>query len=257
MTEVSIPKKVLQTWKCETLPDHWSTSPEMIAEHMPDWEYTLMTDEMNRAFVAEHFPDFLDTYDNFPYPIQRADAIRACWLYVHGGTYMDLDLHMRKPIQPLLTGNADLFLVRSQNFSSYYTNAFMATTAKHPFWLLYIEEMKKPVKWWAITKHLAVMESTGPLALTRAIKRAQAEGMSLTIAEMPPDLLSGCSVCDPKPCKLTDSYIATLEGSSWCGNDTQVFTWFYCRIWRVIIIVLVILFVIWFMRRASKHRRSR
>jgi mannosyltransferase OCH1-like enzyme len=35
-----------------------------------------MTDELNRKFIIDYFPSFLPYYDAFPYPIQRADAIR-------------------------------------------------------------------------------------------------------------------------------------------------------------------------------------
>ena len=251
LCDPAIPKKVMQTWKtsAEGIPEHWKSSPEQIALHMPDWEYTLMTDEMNRAFVAEHFPDFLETFDNFPHGIQRADAIRVCWLYVHGGLYMDLDLHIRKPIQHLFCEEADLYVVRSQNFKWFYTNAFMASKAKHPFWLIYLDEMKKPDAWWAVTHHLKVLNSTGPLAFTRSINRALREGMDLKIHELPDNLLSGCSVCDPKPCQLKESYIATLEGSSWVKSDGEFFTWVYCRSWRILFIVLIVVFIIWWSRR--------
>jgi mannosyltransferase OCH1-like enzyme len=86
-----IPKLIMQTWKTNELPDKWKPTQLSINRYMSDWKYILMTDEMNRNFIIHHFPNFLPYYDAFPYPIQRADAIRYAWLYVHGGLYLDCD----------------------------------------------------------------------------------------------------------------------------------------------------------------------
>jgi mannosyltransferase OCH1-like enzyme len=37
------------------------------------------------------YPWFLETFDGYPYPIQRADAIRYFVLHHFGGIYIDLD----------------------------------------------------------------------------------------------------------------------------------------------------------------------
>src|SRR4029077_5740316 len=96
-----IPKRVMQTWKCKDIPDKWKKSQPSIRKYMPDWEYTLMTDEDNLAFVKHHFPEYLDIYLSFPYPIQRADCIRYMYLYIHGGIYMDLDYEVLEPLDHL------------------------------------------------------------------------------------------------------------------------------------------------------------
>ena len=40
---------------------------------------------------ACRYPWFLETFDGYPYPIQRADAIRYFVLHHFGGIYIDLD----------------------------------------------------------------------------------------------------------------------------------------------------------------------
>jgi mannosyltransferase OCH1-like enzyme len=37
------------------------------------------------------YPWFLDTYDGYPYPVQRTDAIRYFLIRHFGGVYIDLD----------------------------------------------------------------------------------------------------------------------------------------------------------------------
>ena len=51
----------------------------------------LWTDEKAREFIAKEYPWFLETFDNYPYPIQRADSIRYFVLSHYGGVYLDLD----------------------------------------------------------------------------------------------------------------------------------------------------------------------
>jgi mannosyltransferase OCH1-like enzyme len=46
---------------------------------------------MARTFIATHYPWFLDTFNGYKYPIQRADSIRYFALYHYGGIYIDLD----------------------------------------------------------------------------------------------------------------------------------------------------------------------
>ncbi len=46
---------------------------------------------MSRDFIADEYGWFLDTFDNYVYPIQRADAIRYFVLAHYGGFYIDLD----------------------------------------------------------------------------------------------------------------------------------------------------------------------
>lgn len=51
----------------------------------------MWTNEKSREFIAEEYPWFLDTFDGYKYPIQRADSIRYFVLAHYGGIYLDLD----------------------------------------------------------------------------------------------------------------------------------------------------------------------
>lgn len=248
-----IPRLVMQTWKNEVVPEHWQDSQEAIFEHLDDWSYTLMTDDMNRDFVEEHFPDFLDSYDAFPHNIQRADAIRACWLYVHGGLYIDLDLMLMKPLDDILGYDNDLYLINSGNLSNCYTNAFMISRPKHPFWLVYLEEMKKPPKWYTgLSHHLYIMTTTGPMAFTRSIKRALSEGMDLNIKVLNnTEMLGDCDACSEKPYYMSGSYIKTLQGSSWVKADGKIITFAFCNKMKIIILVIIVLVIIFAIKRNS------
>ena len=64
----------------------------------PGWRYMLWTDEDNLEFVRSKYPEFLDLYLYWPYPIQRVDMVRYLILDYYGGIYCDLD---QQPLQSL------------------------------------------------------------------------------------------------------------------------------------------------------------
>lgn len=251
---VKIPKIIMQTWKNNQVPNKWKESPESIKELMPDWEYVLMTDEMNREFVKEHFPDFLRYYDGFPYNIQRADAIRYCWLYVNGGMYMDLDIKLQHDLSSLFYDDADIYLVASGNIGSCITNSFMASKPRCQVWLDMIEYMKKDLNFYHVFKHSIVMSSTGPVALNHVVKTSNTSYITL-----PARLLMPCSTCDIK-CDVSNAWIQPLEGGSWNGWDSLVANTCMCN-WKaitviiaVVIVALVVIFLMWYYGYWDKNK---
>lgn len=67
----------------------------------------LWTDDKSRELIATEYPWFLDTFDNYSQPIQRADAIRYFVLAHFGGIYIDLDdvsLRPSRSFNPVTSG---------------------------------------------------------------------------------------------------------------------------------------------------------
>lgn len=241
--DVKIPRIIMQTWKDHNIPKKWRESSQSIQEHMKDWKYVLMTDEDNRNFVKDHFPEFLSYYDGFEYNIQRVDAIRYMWLYIHGGIYMDLDFVVLKPLDDLFKDitNAEIYLVSSGNIGVYITNSFMAAKPKCKLWLDVIERMKKPLPWFYLGKHMRVMNTTGPIMLTHVVTNS-----SYPYIRLPKAKINPCSVCDLR-CPLGDTYLRPLEGSSWVGYDTAVYNYFMCN-WKpvsIFVVILVVFILLW------------
>ena len=240
--DVAIPRKILQTWKTHEVPEVWKSSPASIQKFMPGWEHVFMTNDDNRAFVEQHFPDFLPYYDGFKYPIMRADAIRYMWLYVSGGLYVDLDIEIMKPLDDLFT-HGELFVVPSGNTAWVLTNSFMASVPGHPVWLDVIDEMKKPPSPLWITKHMQIIGQTGPAMLDRVVKRSKHPYTVLPRLE-----LMRCTQCDPTPCFFEGTYIRHLEGMSWCSWDSRLFNLLWCnrQFFAMLLIVLVVVLLAYF-----------
>lgn len=232
---VTIPKIIMQTWKTNDLPDKWKPSQSSIKKHMSEWGYTLMTDDMNRSFIIEYFPEFITYYDAFPYPIQRADAIRYCWLYINGGLYIDCDFELLAPLDHLFQDNYDIYLLESSNTEDTITNGFMASKPGNRLWLEMIEEMKKSPGGYAIEKHIMVMNTTGPLALNRVVKDT-----CIAFKLLPSDKLNPYNLCETEYNK-PNVLMRPLQGSSWIGASGKMYQWCYCKINYALILVVIFL----------------
>ncbi len=169
-----IPKIIHQTWKDENIPSEWQTFSLTWKKFNPQWDYILWTNESSRLFVKEYYPDFLSVYDNYPFDIQRADAIRYLVLHHFGGLYVDLDMECLQPIEPLLTGKSFVVGLEPQQHASWQNidkmicNAFMASIKNHALLVEIIHTMKYTKT--TETLHNDVMATTGPLMLTDVIK---------------------------------------------------------------------------------------
>lgn len=249
-----IPKIVFQTWKTSEVPLKWKTSPETIKTYLPDWKYVLMTDTDNRNMIAEFFPTFLPYYDKFPYAIQRADAMRYCFLYLYGGVYIDLDMELTQDLEPFLESNSDLYFINSGNVTDCITNSFLISRSKHPIWLEMLEYMKRPAPKWAFSKHFTVLSTTGPIALDKVVKSSNYQ---YTI--LPRALFMPCSICNMKTCDTSQAILKPLEGGSWNRIDTTLINMCMCN-WRtlsiiIIIIIIALLLVGWLRKRVNiKHK---
>lgn len=219
-----VPKIIHQTYKTEQIPEKWKISHSEWKNKHPSAQYMFWTDEDNRKFVEENFPDYLETFDNFPYPIQRADAIRYMLLYKFGGVYSDLDIVPNEDVFPYLE-SGKVFLMKSANSSKTTTNMFMASIPKQEFWLEVLEATKCCLPFYAVGKHLKVMMSTGPLMLSSVVEKTKS-----VITYLPTCLFNPSDISDVdsgKSGERRDTVLRIIEGSSWHSFDSRMFNFFF------------------------------
>ena len=254
-TSSGIPKIIHQTWKTKEVPDHWKKSKDEWQRLHPDWLYILWTDEDIRNHIKDHHPDFLELHDNYEYNIQRADMIRYFILYDFGGVYSDLDLYPTENIEKYLTNSSDYF-VYSAN-ANCFTNALMISTGNSPIFLEIFKELKTPLPWWAIGKHLKVMKSTGPLMLDKTLKDTS---YSYTI--LPKSKFNPYSVTENFNIHKEGSVIRTLEGSSWHSFDSTFYNFVmkyntFFILFGIISLLLIICGLIYYILKYKKCRESK
>jgi mannosyltransferase OCH1-like enzyme len=188
----------------------------MIASKGLNWyaneQVQLWTDEKSRAFIATEYPWFLDTFDNYPFPIQRADSIRYFVLVFYGGIYIDLDDGCNRSLDPLLSYPA---WVR-RTVPTGISNDAMGAVPQHPFFLRVIESLQSYNRNWGMP-YITVMYSTGPLFLSVVWKEY------LRATRPPSDHVR--ILMPDEYNKHAWSFFTVVKGSSWHGKDAQTIFW--------------------------------
>ncbi|TGO92436.1 hypothetical protein BPOR_0003g00340 [Botrytis porri] len=207
-----IPKIIHQTYINESIPERWKAGQQSCIELHDDYEYKLWTDEASRAFIATEYPWFLDTFDSYPFPIQRADSIRYFVLAHYGGIYIDLDDGCKRRLEPLLSYPAWL----RRTVPTGISNDAMGSVPQHPFFLRVIESLQAYNRNWGMP-YITVMYSTGPLFLS-----------VLWIEYMRTVTNEAGRVRNLMPDKYNKhawSFFNIVKGNSWHGKDAQTIFW--------------------------------
>lgn len=172
----------------------------------------LWTDEKSREFIRAEYPWFLETFDNYPFPIERADAIRYFVLAYYGGIYIDLDDGCNRRLDPLLSYPAWVRFTVPTGIS----NDAMGAVKQHPFFIRVIESLQSYNRNWAMP-YITVMYSTGPLFLSVVWKEYIAATRPLPehVRILMPDEYKGHAW----------SFFNISKGSSWHGKDAQTIFW--------------------------------
>jgi len=158
-----IPKIIHQSYKdWDSKPHFFNKSPELIKELMPDWEYKFWSDEDLDLFIKETYPDSYEMWLTLTPKIKRIDVSRYYLLHHFGGVYLDMDFHLRKDIEHLLTG-AKIFSYKSYQAVvkgwDFFGNAFMASEKEEDFWLDLIQWIYEQPNSDGVLQH------TGPMGI--------------------------------------------------------------------------------------------
>lgn len=229
-SEHLIPKILHQTYINTSVPLVWQEAQASCLKlhPKPEWEYKLWTDDMSLDFIAEHYPEFSETFKNYRYPIERADAIRYFVLDYYGGVYIDLDDGCQRPLEPLLKYPA---FVRKTSPTG-VSNDAMGGVPGHPFFKLVTEELKRYDRSW-ILPYITVMASTGPLFLSVIWRHYSDDGFNVgdgkdggRVRILFQDMYQG------KP----RSFFTHHMGNSWHAYDVQLIFWVWSATTRYLVL---------------------
>ncbi|KAF2208363.1 glycosyltransferase family 32 protein [Cercospora zeae-maydis SCOH1-5] len=229
-TKPMIPKIIHQTYINTSIPAVWQEAQQscLHLHQEPDWKYMLWTDALADEFVAKEYPEFLDTFRGYQYPIQRADAIRYFVLEHFGGIYIDLDDGCNRSLEPLLRYPA---FVR-KTIPTGVSNDAMGAVPGHPFFQRVIEELPNYDRSWLLP-YISVMASTGPLFVSIIWRHYSDEGFNVG------DGPDGGRVRIIFPQEYQNqpwSFFTHHLGNSWHGYDVQLIFWL-ARNWVLVTII--------------------
>ncbi|KAJ5646497.1 hypothetical protein N7490_002869 [Penicillium lividum] len=222
----NVPLILHQTTATEKIPDQWVQPQKGCKQAYSGFEYKLWTDASARDFLANHYPWFVDTWDDYAFPIQRADSIRYFVLYHFGGIYLDMDTWCNRtlPVQDLGSKETKDYALFKSTLPTGVTNDLLVTSARHPVYAAAIAQL--PIShsitraWAHFQPHSAIMISAGPMFLTMVVKNYLLEQSSL-----PSKSIEVFNATELAP------FITDLESSTWSRADTKVLTWIGERPW--------------------------
>jgi len=227
-----IEKIIHQTYitaNTSTWPEAWRDTPSAWKKHHPDWKYMFWTDESARTFIETEYPWFLSHFDAYPFPIQRADAIRYFVLYHYGGLYADLDLQPKHSLDKYLV-DTDVALFETPNLG--LTNMIVASRKGSPF--MKCVAAKLASYQWQVHHEFArlrawrILTGTGPTYLWGMTSRSLC-GHNFVNHNEKLRIVSGeatgrCSLCggvDMQKC-AANGLLKHIQGSSWHGSAKDV-----------------------------------
>ena len=178
MNAIGIPKIIHQIWSGidEPLPDIFKMLGDTWKHDYPEWEYRVWDNRMMNDFVQEHYPQYWTAYQQFPYNIQRWDAIRYLLLDKIGGMYVDFDYESLSSIEPLIEGKTCCFSEEPATHGGgfelqmehYFNNGMMLSVPNHPFMKKVVEAVFSPEEnEYNIHRFDYVLRTTGPWMLMR------------------------------------------------------------------------------------------
>lgn len=211
----------MQTWKSLDVPPEWLESTLSLQQSLEgtDWHYVFITDEQLFVFVRQKFPHLLQSMTELPYGVQRADVLRYLWLYVYGGIYIDMDYKIQKSfIKYIEDLKVPLCVLHSANVSLCITNSFIvAKPGLRFFYDLACKALGRPNgSWWAFSKHIEIMTSTGPLAFHSAVTQS---GLSYVV--LPNELFLPNSP-ELEASTNNEAFMVPVKGASWNSLDSQI-----------------------------------
>jgi mannosyltransferase OCH1-like enzyme len=239
-----IPKIIHQTWKNNEIPDNWKDAVNSCKKINNDFEYILWTHESMEEFVAQYYPEFLNTYTSYKHNIQRCDAFRYLVLYKYGGVYLDMDIICKKNLSDLL--QYDIVLSRSANIDASFTNAFYMVIPNHPFIKFCIDNLPNYVNSWSFFgTHLHIMNSTGPMFLTNVINKYKLKNIKNMYILKNEEFAGDCNTCNENKC-IGGIYFSHIVGRTWHEWDSTLYNFCFCNYKKIIIAIILVIVVCYF-----------
>lgn len=98
--EKYVAKNILQTYKHSKLPKYIKNN---LIKLNPEWNYNFYDDNQVKNFLKKEYPSIvLEKFNSFTKGAHKADLFRVCWLYKHGGVYIDVDVEFFEPLNNLI-----------------------------------------------------------------------------------------------------------------------------------------------------------
>ena len=236
----TIPNKISSMYKFHTL----QTFRESWIEKNPTFYYILWDKNMCRLFLKKYYNEYIDTFNNYEYEIQRCDFIRYFILYHYGGIYSDVDYYCCKSFEDIFKGyeDRDIYFVELPT-GRHVSNSLIISKPKIQFWKkVFIDIINTNNEPWCFTTNLKVAYSTGNRFINRMYNKYE---NSNNIGKLPYIYFYPNDTTDIKLLKEDPKLMSYhLESESWAENDIFNIIYKESSIILLIIILLILPIII-------------
>ena len=181
---VMIPRRILQIWQGNDLPDSVEASSSSWTQANPGYEHSLWCDADASRFLAERAPEQVrQAFAKAASPLLRADLLRLAWLHLEGGVVTSLNTRCRHSLNPWLCPGIDGLLY--QQSLGFLGTDFMAACPGQPL----IEALLNLACFMVLGERGSnPWFLTGPGMLTLGFARYYRQGLADLTAPPPPGL---------------------------------------------------------------------
>jgi mannosyltransferase OCH1-like enzyme len=184
----TIPKYIYQLCPCkEQLHPSLKDNIEHLKNLNPGYTHVLMDDADMLLYMSESHPDNYTAYRkiNPAFGAARADFFRYLLLYDKGGIYLDIKSSATVPFDEMFDPSDEFILAhwpfdaQAKHLQDYtqgrgeYCQWFIIARPNHPFLYATLQRVKHNIENYTEQDHnnigLTVLETTGPIAYTKAI----------------------------------------------------------------------------------------
>jgi len=171
----AIPKRIVQTFKTKTFSPQFQAIVDQWKTKNPSFEYVLYDDTNCYEFLQKNFDArVLRAYKRIGPGAFKADLWRYCYLFIHGGVYVDIDTVCLGAIEDFFTPGTEFIAPIDLNTGGEYGyhnlfNAFIATVPQSPIMQEAIEQIVRNVETNTIPP--SKLDFSGPGVLGRAVNR--------------------------------------------------------------------------------------
>jgi hypothetical protein len=168
----NIPHRIMQYWHAERPPDEVRQAILNVQTCNPEAACSVLHEETARDFIAAHFGAGMRSLFDFCFHhTMKSDLVRLCYLYVHGGIYVDVDIRCHAPLANILANsNFRCFLFHAVGQPWCIENGFIAAEPENPLIAAMIRRLAHNLLLYRDRKRFrGIWADTGPGVATETI----------------------------------------------------------------------------------------
>ena len=250
----NIPLIIHQIWwqGYENIPKQYIIYRNTWLKKHTNWTFFLWDKKKFEFFINKIGKELLYIYNKLPLMIQKIDIAKYVILYYFGGIYIDLDTICENKIDYLLNKfkNKNLILSKIDVYDDLnyklINNGIIITNKYHKFFLyMFYEIMINYQKQIYQNKDLYILESTGPIAFSKAVLNYLLNSNNRDIIILNSNYLESCKMTEIGKCKKAGIFITHVHSGSWQSNLLKLHFYvisYYKKLKMKIILILILIF---------------